>query len=254
MTERDSPWRATVFTIFPAMFPGPLGHSLAGRGLAAGVWELETVDIRRHAGDKHASVDGPAFGDGGGMVMRPDVLANALDAYSEAPGPALMLSARGRPLTQARVRALAAEPGLRLVCGRYEGVDERFIEARDVEEVSIGDYVLSGGEPAAVVVIDAVVRLLPGITGTVSRLADESFEKGLLEYPQYTRPREFEGRTPPAVLVSGDHAAIARWRQAASEEVTRAQRPDLWREYRRNHEPGSSDADRRTNDECDRSD
>ncbi len=237
MTTRDAPWQATVFTIFPEMFPGPLGHSLAGRAKEAGIWSLETVDIRRYASDKHASVDGPAFGDGGGMVMRPDVLAAALDAHVAAPGPALALSARGQPLTQARIRALAAEPGVRLVCGRYEGIDERFLEARDVEEISVGDYVLSGGEPGALVVIDAVVRLLPGVTGTVGRLADESFEDGLLEHPQYTRPRVFEGRTPPAVLVSGDHAEIARWRRAAAEESTRARRPDLWREHLRTRRP-----------------
>ncbi len=237
MTARDAPWRATVFTIFPEMFPGPLGHSLAGRAKEAGVWSIETVDIRRYASDKHASVDGPAFGDGGGMVMRPDVLAAAFDAHAAAPGPALALSARGRPLTQARIRALVAGPGVRLVCGRYEGIDERFLEARDVEEISVGDYVLSGGEPGALVVIDAVVRLLPGVTGTVERLADESFEGGLLEHPQYTRPRVFEGRTPPAVLVSGDHAEIARWRRAAAEESTRARRPDLWREHLRTRRP-----------------
>jgi tRNA (guanine37-N1)-methyltransferase len=237
MTERDAPWRATVFTIFPEMFPGPLGHSLAGRAREAGIWSLETVDIRRYASDKHASVDGPAFGDGGGMVMRPDVLAAALDAHVAAPGPALALSARGQPLTQARIRALVSGPGVRLVCGRYEGIDERFLEARDVEEISVGDYVLSGGEPAALVVIDAVLRLLPGVTGMVERLANESFEDGLLEHPQYTRPRVFEGRTPPAVLVSGDHAEIARWRRAAAEESTRARRPDLWREYLRTRRP-----------------
>ena len=237
MTERDAPWRATVFTIFPEMFPGPLGHSLAGRAREAGIWSLETVDIRRYASDKHASVDGPAFGDGGGMVMRPDVLAAALDAHVAAPGPALALSARGQPLTQARIRTLVSGPGVRLVCGRYEGIDERFLEARDVEEISVGDYVLSGGEPAALVVIDAVLRLLPGVTGMVERLANESFEDGLLEHPQYTRPRVFEGRTPPAVLVSGDHAEIARWRRAAAEESTRARRPDLWREYLRTRRP-----------------
>ncbi len=228
---RSAPWQATVFTIFPEMFPGPLAHSLAGRARAAGVWSVRAVDIRRFASDKHASVDGPAFGDGGGMIMRPDVLAAAYDAHASAPGPALVLSARGRPLTQARARALAAGPGVRLVCGRYEGIDERFLEARDVEEVSVGDYVLSGGEPAALVVLDAVVRLLPGVTGSVGRLAGDSFEHGLLEHPQYTRPRWFEGRSPPPVLVSGDHAAIASWRQAEAEQITRARRPDLWRAY-----------------------
>ena len=236
-TKREAPWQVTVFTIFPEMFPGPLGHSLAGRALEAGRWSLDTVDIRRYAGDKHASVDGPAFGDGGGMVMRPDVLAAALDAHSIERGPSLVLSARGQPLTQARVRALAEGPGMRLVCGRYEGIDERFIEGRDVEEVTVGDYVLSGGEPAALVLIDAVVRLLPGVTGTVERLVHESFEDGLLEHPQYTRPRDFEGRTPPAVLVSGDHAAIARWRRAESERSTRTRRPDLWRDHLRARRP-----------------
>ncbi len=240
MPDRSAPWRATVFTIFPDMFPGPLGHSLAGRARAAGIWSLGTVDIRRFAGDKHASVDGPAFGDGGGMILRPDVLAAAFDAHAAAPGPGLALSARGRPLTQARARALAAGPGVRLVCGRYEGIDERFLEARAVEEISVGDYVLSGGEPAALVVLDAVVRLLPGVTGSVGRLAGDSFENGLLEHPQYTRPRLFEGRPPPAVLVSGDHAAIANWRRAAAEHTTRARRPDLWRAYLRSRRPADS--------------
>lgn len=235
------PWRATVLTVFPGMFPGPLGHSLAGRALEAGLWTLEAVDIRAHAGDKHGSVDGPAFGGGGGMVMRPDVLARAFDACRGPDSrPALVLSARGRRLTQARIRRLSEAEGLVAVCGRYEGIDERFIEARGLEEVSLGDFVLSGGEPAAIALIDAVVRLLPGVTGAAERLRDESFEDGLLEYPQYTRPRSWEGRTPPDVLLSGDHGAIGRWRRETAERVTRERRPDLWAR-RESGGPGDGD-------------
>ncbi len=229
MTTRKplEPWRATVLTIFPAMFPGPLGLSLAGRALAKGLWSLEAVDIRAHAGDKHASVDGLGFGGGGGMVMRPDVLAAAFDAHSDD-RPCLVLSARGRSLKQDRVRQLSEADGVLAVCGRYEGIDERFIEARGLEEVSLGDFVLSGGEPATIALIDAVVRLLPGVTGGVERLHDESFEDGLLEYPQYTRPRTWEGRSPPEVLLSGDHGAIERWRREKAKTITRERRPDLW--------------------------
>lgn len=222
-------FRATVLTIFPEMFPGPLGSSLAGKALAAGIWSLEAVDIRDYATNRHRSVDDTPAGGGPGMVMRPDVLASAIDAASP-PGdarPRLMMSPRGRPLRQARVRELAAGPGAVIVCGRFEGVDERVIAARDLEEVSIGDYVLSGGEPAAIVVLDAVVRLLPGVMGEASSGEDESFEAGLLEHPHYTRPRVFEGREIPDILLSGDHGAIARWRRAEAERVTAKRRPDL---------------------------
>jgi tRNA (guanine37-N1)-methyltransferase len=223
------PWTATVLTLFPAMFPGPLGVSLAGRALESGLWQLQAIDIRDFARDKHRSVDDTPAGGGAGMVMRADVLAAAIDA-ARAAGPevpAILLSPRGTPLTQARVRELAANPGALLVCGRFEGIDERLIEARRLEEISIGDYVLSGGELAAMVLIDAAVRLLPGVVGTQDSLAEESFEAGLLEYPQYTRPREWEGRTVPDVLLSGDHQHIAKWRRAEALRLTAERRPDL---------------------------
>ena len=223
-------WRATVLTLFPETFPGTLGASLAGRALTEGMWSCETVDIRAHATDKHRSVDDTPAGGGPGMVMRADVLARAIDAAAPAndPRPKILLSARGKPLDQARVRALAAGPGVVLICGRFEGVDERTIEARNLEEISIGDYVLSGGEVAAQVLLDACVRLLPGVMGEAASGAEESFEGGLLEYPQYTRPQEFEGRTIPEVLVSGDHAKVKAWRRAEAERLTRARRPELW--------------------------
>ena len=222
-------FRATVLTLYPEMFPGPLGASLAGKALAAGVWSLEAVDIRAHATGRHRNVDDTPAGGGPGMVMRPDVLAAAIDAAAPAGDgrPRLLMSPRGAPLTQRRVRALAQGPGAVIVCGRFEGIDERVIEARGLEEVSIGDYVLSGGEPAAIVVLDAVVRLLPKVMGEASSGEDESFEKGLLEHPHYTRPRLFEGREIPPVLLSGDHAAIARWRQAEALRLTADRRPDL---------------------------
>ena len=222
-------FRATVLTLYPEMFPGPLGASLAGKALAAGIWALEAVDIRDHATDRHRSVDDTPAGGGPGMVMRPDVLAAAIDAASPAGDerPRLLMSPRGAPLTQARVRGLAAGPGAVIVCGRFEGVDERVIAARNLEEVSIGDYVLSGGEPAAIVVLDAVVRLLPGVMGEALSGEDESFEAGLLEHPHYTRPRLFEEREIPEVLLSGDHGAIARWRRAEALRVTAERRPDL---------------------------
>jgi tRNA (guanine37-N1)-methyltransferase len=229
------PWRASVLTLFPALFPGPLGASLAGRALAAGLWSCEAVDIRAHALDRHRSVDDTPAGGGPGMVMRADVLARALDAAAPAgdPRPRLLLTPRGRPLTQERVRALAEGPGAVLVCGRYEGIDERIVAARALEGISIGDYVLSGGEVAAYVLLDACVRLLPGVMGKEASSADESFEAGLLEYPQYTRPQEFEGRTIPEVLVSGDHAKVAAWRRAEAERATRERRPDLWQRRQR---------------------
>jgi tRNA (guanine37-N1)-methyltransferase len=223
-------WRATVFTLFPELFPGALGASLAGRALAEGVWSCETVDIRDYATDKHRSVDDTPAGGGPGMVMRADVLARAIDVKAPAsdPRPKLLLSARGKALDQASVRELAAGAGVVLVCGRFEGVDERVIEARALREVSIGDYVLSGGEVAAQVLLDACVRLLPGVMGKEASGAEESFEGGLLEYPQFTRPQLFEGRPIPEVLVSGDHAKVKAWRRAEAERLTRERRPDLW--------------------------
>jgi len=220
-------WHATVFTLFPSMFPGPLGQSLAGRALSAELWRLEVQDIRDAATDRHRTVDDTPFGGGAGMVMRPDVLDAAIGPDDGRP--LLYLSPRGQPLTQDRVRALVAGPGARLVCGRYEGVDQRVLDARGVEEVSIGDYVLSGGELPALVLLDACVRLLPGVMGAEASGEDESFSAGLLEYPHYTRPAEWCGRAVPDVLLSGHHAAIAAWRRTQAEQVTRTRRPDLWR-------------------------
>lgn len=231
MADIRTPWRATVLTLFPEMFPGPLGVSLAGKALSSGVWSLEARDIREAATDRHRSVDDTPAGGGPGMVLRADVLAAAIDAAGIAPDrPRLLMSPRGRPLTQSRVMELAAGPGPLIVCARFEGVDQRVIEARALEEVSIGDYVLSGGEIAAMAVIDACVRLLPGVMGKLASGAEESFSEGLLEYPQYTRPQEFEGQTIPEVLLSGDHARVAAWRRAEAEALTRARRPDLWRD------------------------
>ena len=229
MTAEIKPWRATVLTLFPEMFPGPLGVSLAGRALATGLWALEARDIRDSATDRHRSVDDTPAGGGPGMVLRADVLAAAIDAAESGPDrPRLLMSPRGRPLTQSRVEELAAGRGPLIVCGRFEGIDQRVIEARGLEEVSIGDYVLSGGEIAAMAVIDASVRLLPGVMGKLASGADESFSEGLLEYPQYTRPQEFEGRSIPETLTSGDHARVAAWRRAEAEALTQARRPDLW--------------------------
>lgn len=223
------PFNATILTLYPDMFPGPLGMSMAGRGLEEGVWSLDVRNIRDSATGRHASVDDTPAGGGPGMVLKPDVLARAIDAASPQGDtrPRLLMSPRGTPLTQSRVRDLAAGDGVVIVCGRFEGVDERVIEARQLEEVSIGDYILSGGEPAAHVVLDAIVRLLPGIMGNDASGSEESFETGLLEHPQYTRPREWEGRDIPPVLLSGDHAAIARWKREKAMELTRARRPDL---------------------------
>ena len=220
-------WRASVLTILPDVFPGPLGASLAGKALAAGVWSLDVIDIRTFATDRHRTVDDTPAGGGPGMVMKADVLGRALDATA-ADRPRLLLSPRGTPLTQARVEAFAGEAGVVLVCGRFEGVDERVIAARGLEEVSVGDYVLSGGEIAAMALIDACVRTLPGVMGAAASGDEESFSQGLLEYPHYTRPQVWEGRAIPDVLLSGDHGKIAAWRHAEAERLTRERRPDLW--------------------------
>ena len=233
MTSTASIWRATVLTLFPEMFPGPLGVSLAGKALTSGLWALEARYIRDSATDRHRSVDDTPAGGGPGMVLRADVLAAAIDAADITPDapkdrPRLLMSPRGRPLTQSRVVELAAGPGPLIVCGRFEGVDQRVIAGRGLEEVSVGDYVLSGGEIAALALIDACVRLLPGVMGKLASGTEESFSDGLLEYPQYTRPQEFEGQPIPEILLSGDHAKVAAWRLAEAEALTRANRPDLW--------------------------
>lgn len=222
-------FRATILTLFPEMFPGPLGLSLSGDALARGLWSCEARSIREHGLGKHRAVDDTPAGGGAGMVLRADVLAAAIDAAAptDDPRPRLLMSPRGKPLTQSRVRDLAAGPGVTIVCGRFEGVDERVIAARDLEEVSIGDYVLSGGEIAALVLLDACVRLLPGVMGKEASGDEESFEHDLLEYPHYTRPRAFEGREIPEILLSGDHKKIAAWRRAEAERITRGRRPDL---------------------------
>jgi tRNA (guanine37-N1)-methyltransferase len=232
-------WRASVLTIFPEMFPGPLAVSLCGKALATGLWSLQIVDIRNFANDKHRSVDDTPAGGGPGMVMKPDVLARAIDATATDGRPRLLLSPRGMPLTQGRVEALCRGPGAMLVCGRFEGIDERVIAGRGLEEVSIGDYVLSGGEIAAMTLIDACVRLLPGVMGAPDSAADESFAEGLLEYPQYTRPQSWEGRPIPEVLISGDHAKVAAWRRAEAERLTRERRPDLWAAFLQRFRKGS---------------
>ncbi|OHC82287.1 MAG: tRNA (guanosine(37)-N1)-methyltransferase TrmD [Rhodospirillales bacterium RIFCSPLOWO2_12_FULL_67_15] len=229
---KRTPWTARVLTLFPEMFPGPLRLSLAGQALERGDWRLETVDIRDFAGDKHRSVDDTPFGGGPGMVLRPDVIdASVGHACADFNAPLVFLTPRGRRLDQARVRALAEGPGVVLLCGRYEGVDERAIEARAPEEISLGDFVLSGGEPAAIALLDACVRLLPGVVGKDASLAEESFERGLLEYPHYTRPQVWQGRAVPEVLVSGHHAKVRAWRTREAERITRERRPDLWRSY-----------------------
>ena len=221
---------ATVLTLYPEMFPGPLGMSLAGRALAEGTWSLDAVNIRDFAIDKHRTVDDTPAGGGAGMVLRADVLAAAIDSVADD-RPVLAMTPRGKPLDQARIRALAGGPGATIICGRFEGFDERIFAARAIEEVSIGDYILSGGEMGALVLLDACIRLLPGVMGAASSGVDESFETGLLEYPQYTRPYEWEGRTIPEVLRSGDHARIEAWRRAMAETDTRLRRPDLWERH-----------------------
>lgn len=220
---------ASVITLFPDLFPGPLGASVIGRGMADGLWSLSTTQLRDFATDRHRTVDDTPSGGGAGMVLKPDILAAAIDAVAPAgdPRPRILMSPRGKPLTQARVRELAAGPGAVIVCGRFEGVDQRVIDARQLEEISIGDYVLAGGEVAAMVLLEAIVRLIPGVLGAAESHADESFEKGMLEYPHYTRPQAFEGTEIPAILTSGDHGKIAKWRQAQSLSLTQARRPDL---------------------------
>lgn len=223
-------WRSKVLTLFPKMFPGPLGVSLAGQGLKDGLWSLETVNIRDHGVGRHATVDDAPFGGGPGMVMRPDVVDAVLNAaIQDAPDlPLLATSPRGAALTQRRVRELARGPGAIILCGRFEGLDQRVVETRNLEEVSIGDFILSGGEPAAITLIDACVRLLPGIMGKSESQTEESFENGLLEYPQFTRPQDWNGRSVPEVLLSGHHENIRNWRQAEAETITKTRRPDLW--------------------------
>ena len=220
---------ASVITLFPELFPGPLGASVLGRGLGEGLWSLSTVQLRDFAVDRHRSVDDSPSGGGAGMVLKPDILAKAIDATAPEgdPRPRILMSPRGKPLTQARARELALGPGAVIVCGRFEGIDQRVIDGRGLEEISIGDYVLAGGEVAAMVLLEAIVRLIPGVLGKAESHADESFENGLLEYPQYTRPQSFEGVDIPAMLTSGDHGKIAKWRHEQSLALTRARRPDL---------------------------
>ena len=234
-TERPA-WRAGVLTLFPAMFPGPLGQALAGRALAVGLWSLSARDMREHGLGPHRSVDDTPFGGGAGMVLRPDVVDAAIAAELDGGGdrPLVCLTPRGRTLTQADVRGWAEGPGVVLLCGRYEGIDQRVIEARGAVEISVGDYVLAGGELAAMVLLDACVRLLPGVMGGASSAIEESFSDGLLEYPHYTRPAEWAGRRVPDVLLSGNHAAIASWRRGEAERITRERRPDLWGQRRGN--------------------
>ena len=229
-------WHATVLTLFPEMFPGCLGASLPGKALENGIWALETLDIRGFASDNHRSVDDTPFGGGAGMVMRPDVVDAALEAVADRRGPVVYLSPRGRPFDQATARRFAAGPGLTVLCGRYEGIDQRVIEARAMEEVSIGDFVLTGGEPAAQVLLDATVRLLDGVVGAPESLEEESFSSGLLEYPHYTRPQVWRDRPVPEVLLSGHHARIAAWRQEQAERITAERRPDLWDRYEKERE------------------
>lgn len=228
-TQASLPWRADVITLFPEIFPGPLGASVIGRGHADGIWSLNATHLRSFAEDRHRTVDDTPSGGGAGMVLKADILAKAIDtvAPENDPRPKILMSPRGKPLTQERVRELAAGPGAVIICGRFEGVDQRVIEARNLEEISIGDYVLAGGEVAAMVLLEAVVRLLPGVLGAAESHADESFENGMLEYPHYTRPQTFEGREIPPVLTSGDHGKIAKWRANQSLALTQARRPDL---------------------------
>lgn len=224
-------WRATVLTLYPELFPGPLAASVLGRGASEGLWALDAVNIRDFSDNKYGSVDDTPAGGGAGLVMRADILAAAIDSVPRNDRPVICLTPRGTPFSQDRARELAQGPGLIALCGRFEGVDERLFAARGVEEVSIGDFVLAGGEIPAMAMIEACVRLVPGVLGSASSLGEESFEGGLLEYPQYARPREFEGRAIPDVLLSGDHQKIAKWRREQAEEITRTRRPDLWKRY-----------------------
>ncbi len=236
-TRMSSNWSATVLTLFPDMFPGPLGISLLGKGLEKGLWSLDVRDIRDHGLGKHRTVDDTPAGGGPGMVLRADVAAAAIDAVNRQDRPLIYLSPRGAPLTQSRVRDLAAGPGVILFCGRFEGLDQRVIEARNMEEISLGDFVLAGGEIAAMALIEASVRLLPGVLGTHASTQEESFAAGLLEYPHYTRPQVFEGRTIPDVLSGGNHSEISKFRLARSEELTRLRRLDLWEAYEKAPKP-----------------
>jgi tRNA (guanine37-N1)-methyltransferase len=243
-------FHATVLTLHPEMFPGPLGVSLAGRALEEGTWALDAVQIRDFATDKHRTVDDTPAGGGAGMVLKADVLAAAIDhaRAAQPEAPVLAMTPRGKPITQARIRELSAGPGVTILCGRFEGFDERIFAARQVEEVSLADIVLSGGEPAALAILDACIRLLPGVMGAASSGVDESFETGLLEYPQYTRPVEWEGRTIPEVLRSGDHAKIAAWRKQGALDDTRLRRPDLWEHHCDVRDQPASDARRNSKD------
>jgi tRNA (guanine37-N1)-methyltransferase len=244
--ENPVTFAATILTLYPEMFPGPLGTSLAGRALERGDWSCETVQIRDFATDKHRTVDDTPAGGGAGMVLKADVLSASLDSVADE-RPILAMTPRGTPITQQRIREIAAGPGVTLICGRFEGFDERFFDARpQVEQVSLADIVLSGGEPAALAILDACIRLLPGVMGAASSGTEESFEDGLLEYPQYTRPQEWEGRTIPEVLRSGDHAKIAAWRKAMSEDITRLRRPDLWERHEGARVQSASGARRET--------
>lgn len=224
-------WRATVLTLFPELFPGPLGASVLGRSAGEGLWGLDTVNIRDFSDNKYGSVDDTPAGGGAGLIMRADILAAAIDSVPRNDRPILCLTPRGAPFTQGRARELSHGPGVIALCGRFEGMDERIFAARDIEEVSIGDFVLAGGEIPAMALIEACVRLIPGVLGSASSLGEESFEGGLLEYPQYARPREFEGRAIPEVLLSGDHQKIAEWRREKRQEITRTRRPDLWERF-----------------------
>lgn len=234
-------YQSTILTLFPDAFPGILGTSIIGRALENEIWSLEALDIRAFSDHKHRSVDDTPAGGGAGMVLRPDVVASAIDAVDRKDRPLIYLSPRGKPLSQARVRKLASDPGVILICGRFEGLDERVIEARGIEEVSIGDYILAGGEVAAMVLLEAVVRLLPGVAGNHDSLSEESFESGLLEYPHYTRPRVWEDRSIPDVLLSGDHGAVAKWRQEQSEAITKQRRPDIWEAWVKKSKAGKPD-------------
>lgn len=228
-------WHASVITLFPELFPGPLGASVIGRGLESGAWALDTHNLRDFARDRHRTVDDTPAGGGAGMVLKPDILARAIDHAAPASDrrPRIVMSPRGIPLTREKVHELAQGPGALIICGRFEGIDQRVIDARNLQEISIGDYVLAGGEVAAMVLLEAVVRLLPGVLGAAESHADESFENGLLEYPHYTRPQSFEGLEIPAVLTSGDHRRVDQWRRAQSQALTRERRPDLWAAYRK---------------------